>query len=81
MTMPEPSWHPSARVERQVCFRTRLRQAVLEAGGARRVASMTGISDAQLYRYFKGMAVPSDRIIILAEACIVSIGWLFGESD
>ena len=67
--------------DRQACFHARLREAVAEAGGPRHVARLTGISEAQLYRYFKGMAVPSDRIVVLAETCIVSIGWLFGEVE
>lgn len=67
--------------EPQVPLGDRLRHAVTAAGGVRQVARLTGISEAQLYRYFKGMAVPSDRVIVLASACEVSIGWLFGEVD
>lgn len=72
---------PLQAIEQHACFHTRLREAVAGAGGVRHVAGLTGISEAQLYRYFRGTAVPSDRIIILARTCIVSIGWLFGEVE
>jgi len=68
-------------IEQHACFHTRLRQAVAESGGVRLVARRTGISEAQIYRYFKGSSVPSDRIIVLAQFCGISIGWIFGEVD
>lgn len=57
----------------------RLKQAVVAAGGTRRIALATGVSEAMLYRYYLGKPVPSDRLMRLARACHVSVAWLFGE--
>ena len=60
-------------------FLARLRIAIKAAGGTRRVARQIGMSEAQIYRYFAGKPVKSDRIIALATVCNVSMSWLFGD--
>lgn len=58
----------------------RLKQAVVAAGGTRALSQHTGISEAQLNRYYNGQPVPSDKLIALATACNVTVPWLFEET-
>jgi transcriptional regulator with XRE-family HTH domain len=59
----------------------RLKQAVMKAGGTRAVSRKTGISEAMLYRYYQGQPVPSDKLMLLAEACAVTASWFFQKNE
>jgi SAM-dependent methyltransferase/transcriptional regulator with XRE-family HTH domain len=55
----------------------RLGACVDRVGGKRALAQLSGISEAQLYRYLNGeTVVPSDRLVAIADAAKVDSSWL-----
>lgn len=55
----------------------RLDACVARVGGKRALAKLSGISEAQLYRYLNGETVmPSDRLVAVADAAKVDSSWL-----
>lgn len=62
-------------------FQRRLELAISLSGlTAREVAKRSGLSEANIYQYRRGLATPrgTDRVYLLATALGVSPGWLLG---
>jgi transcriptional regulator with XRE-family HTH domain len=58
-------------------FLERLQGCVAWAGSKRTLAKLTGISEAQLYRYLSGETpLPVDRLLQIARICTKEPGWL-----
>lgn len=55
----------------------RLQVCVDWAGGKRPLAKLTGISEAQIYRYLNSASsIPADKLAVIAETCGMDAGWL-----
>ena len=60
----------------------RLEECVSRSGGKRALAAMSGISEAQLYRYLTGESIlPTDRLESIAKAAQVDTAWLLTGRD
>ncbi|WP_170181916.1 XRE family transcriptional regulator [Phreatobacter stygius] len=60
----------------------RLRRAIAAAGGPRRVARATGVSERTLQLYLASKADPKiGKLAVIAQACGVSLDWLAGLSE
>jgi len=63
-------------------FTKRLEECVHRSGGKRALAAISGISEAQLYRYLTGESIlPTDRLEAIAKAAHVDSAWLLTGRD